>query len=78
VVKALSLPNYVRFDVLTVVILKIFIFKDITPFSAVKVDVSVKHRLRIQGRRIIQARNQRDPDRNSSTVKMERICSSET
>jgi hypothetical protein len=71
----------------TLVFLKSYIFWDITLRSPLKVDWRFEwtHRLYLQGRRINQARNQREAGSKqrftlaySSTLKIEAICSFET
>jgi hypothetical protein len=54
--------NFVGFKDLTVVVMKSTIFWDITPCSALKVirRFGGSYRLRLQGRRISRARNQRE------------------
>jgi hypothetical protein len=75
----------VGFEVLTAVVMKSTIFRDITPCSPLKVNrrFGGTYRLNLQGLRISRARNQRENEWQAglcsfSTLKMEAICSSET
>jgi hypothetical protein len=54
--------SYVRFEVLTAVVMKSIIFCDITPCSPLKVNrrFGGTYRLHLQGRKISRARNQRE------------------
>jgi hypothetical protein len=69
---------YVGFEVLTAVVMKSSVFWDITQYNSLKVNQHFGRicRPRLQGRRIIQAINNREADRKQS-MKME-ACSSET
>jgi hypothetical protein len=55
---------YVGFEVLTAVVMKNYIFWDIMPYSQLKVIRRFEQtcRFHLQGRRIIQGRNERDAD----------------
>jgi hypothetical protein len=73
---------YLRFEVLTAMVMKRFVFWDITPCSPLKVNrrFGGTCRIHLQGRRINQARNQHESCSlaYSSTLKMEATCFSET
>jgi hypothetical protein len=60
------MPPFVRFEVLTAVVMKSSIFWDVTPCSLLKVNQRFGGRCRhhLQGRRKSRARNQLDSGRN--------------